>query len=658
MAADGQDAGPARAITADANSRQDDVRADRDRGSAFAEELDRDRKHREKAKTLKPLRRLWPFIARYPGLIVLFLIFLVIASAMTLALPAAFRVLVDCGFEGATASKTCDLMGGTSSDTLSIYFLAGMAVALVSGLASALRYFFITKLGERVVADIRTAVFDRIVTLSPTFFADMRTGEVLSRLTTDTTLIQTVVTSSFSVAVRTLATTVGALILMVLVSWKLSLLVLGIGPLILGPILMFGRRVQRLSRSGQDSLADSSARASESLTAIETVQAFTREPQERERFAEAVEQTFSVAMARVRVRTVMTAILFSMVLSALIGVLWFGAIQVQAGALTPGAMTQFVMYSFIAVSGVGFLTETYAEIMRAAGATERLMELMAALPDIRSPDQPAKLPDPVAGTVRFEGVSFAYPSRPQTRVLDDVRLAIAPGETVALVGPSGAGKSTIFQLLLRFYDPAAGRILLDGVDLRAADLTELRSAFAIVQQNAPLFSGSVADNILYGRPGASRAEVEAAARAANADQFIQKLPDGYDTQLGESARQLSGGQRQRLAIARAILCDAPILLLDEATSNLDTESERLVHEAFERIASGRTTLVIAHRLSTVRSADRILVFDEGRLVDEGTHESLLNKGGLYTRLADRQLLDATPGSISAAQQHLDALPVT
>lgn len=610
------------------------AQASQDRGSSFASELERDRAHREKARSAKPLRRLIPFVLRYPGLLTGFVIFLVAASTLTLLLPAAFRLVVDCGFGGAASADVCTRF--VLGDQLAGYFGAGIIVALLLGLASALRYYFISRLGERVVADLRRAVYDHLLELSPGYYANVRTGEVLSRLTTDTTLIQTVVGSSVSVALRTIATTFGALVLMIVVSWKLALMVLAVGPIILGPIMLFGRRVQRLSRTSQDKLADASARASESLRAVETVQAFTREREEKTNFAEAVEATFDVAVRRIRVRSYMTGAIFSFVLAGLIAVLWFGAVQVQSGAITPGAMTQFVMYAFVAVSGVGIMTETYAEVMRAAGATERLMELLAAQSEIEAPAQPAALPDPIHGAVAFSNVEFSYPARPDAMALRDVSITVEPGQTVALVGPSGAGKSTMFQLILRFYDPQSGTLMLDGVDIRSLDPADLRSAIAVVQQNAPLFSGTAAENIRFGKPSASDDEVRAAARAANAHAFIEALPEGYDTQLGEDAATLSGGQRQRIAIARAILRDAPILLLDEATSALDSESERAIQDAFETVSEGRTTIVIAHRLATVLKADVIAVMEEGRIIDQGTHNELLKRGGLYARLAELQ----------------------
>ncbi len=619
------------------NSSISDTRSGRtsaDRGSTFASELEHDRAHREKARSAKPLRRLVPFVLNYPGLLTAFIIFLALASSLTLLLPAAFRLVVDCGFSGASGSDICTRFA--VGDQLAGYFGAGIIVALLLGVAGSLRYYFISRLGERVVADLRRAVYDHLLSLSPGYYATVRTGEVLSRLTTDTMLIQTVVGSSVSVALRTVVTTVGALALMLVVSWKLAIMVLAVGPLILGPIFLFGQRVQRLSRSSQDCLAEASARASESLRAVETVQAFTREQEEKSNFARAVEATFDVALRRIRVRSFMTGIIFSFVLAGLIAVLWFGAVQVQGGAITPGAMTQFVMYAFVAVSGVGIMTETYAEIMRAAGATERLMELLSAQSDIKAPEHPTALMSPVRGAVKFDDIHFYYPARPGVAALRNVSLDINPGQRVALVGPSGAGKSTIFQLLLRFYDPKTGVITLDGVDIKAVDPADLRDAISVVQQNAPLFSGSAADNIRFGKPSASDDEVNAAARAANAHDFISALPEGYGTQLGEDAATLSGGQRQRIAIARAILRDAPILLLDEATSALDSESERAIQQAFETVSAGRTTIVIAHRLATVLKADVIAVMDEGRIIDHGTHSELLKRGGLYARLADLQ----------------------
>ncbi len=584
--------------------------------------------------------RLVPFIFAYPGLLAGFGFFLVMASVLTLVLPLAFRLVVDCGFGGSAASPACSVL--SQGTDLSVYFIGGIAVAALLGLSSAMRFYFIGRLGERVVADLRQAVYARLLELSPRFYAVTSTGEVVSRLTTDTTLIQTVVGSSVSIAIRTVATTLGALLLMILVSWKLAFMVLALGPVIIAPIGLFGRRVQRLSRSSQDHLAAASARASESLRAIETVQMFTRERQEYQRFKEAIEATFKASLRRISVRAAMTAVIFTVILSGLISVLWFGALQVKSGAMTPGAMTQFVMYAFVAVSGVGMLTETYAEIMRAAGATERLMEILASRPDIHAPAAGGQLPRPVAGRLLFEGVSFSYPTRPTVQAVRDISFGVTPGETVALVGPSGAGKSTLFQLITRLYDPDQGRLLLDGTDLRSLQPADLRHQLAVVQQNAPLFSGTVAENIRFGRADASDSDIQAAAKAAYAHAFIMALDQGYESQLGEGGANLSGGQRQRIAIARAILRDAPILLLDEATSALDSESELAISEAFAALSKNRTTLVIAHRLSTVRDADRIVVMEAGQIVDQGTHRDLLARGGLYARYIELQISRDTP----------------
>lgn len=616
----------------------------RTRGAAFSAEIDRDKAHRDKAKSIKPLARIWPFVAKYPLWLTAFIILLVLSVIASLTLPAILRVIIDCGFNPDAASNTsCARVAVGGPEDLSSYFKLGLIFAAVLAFVSALRYYFITILGQRVIADIRRAVYDNLMGLGPSYFERVRTGEVLSRLTTDTTLVETVLTGSVSFALRSIATTIGAIIVMFFVSWKLALMVLMIGPAIIVPAVFIGRRLQRLSRGGQDRLADASARASEALSNIQTVQSYTREDTEREAFGDTIEATFDVQRRRIKTQTVMTMLVFGVSMMGIVGVLWFGASAVVAGTISGGQILQFTVLAFMAVSGAGMLSETYTNLLRAAGASERLVEILNATPDIAIPDQPTDLPS-VKGALEFNAVDFIYPARPQDPVLRDVTLSIKAGETIALVGPSGAGKSTIFQLLLRFYEPQSGIISIDGVPIDALDPQQLRRQFAIVAQNTPLFSGSAMDNIRYGREGASEADAKLAAKAAYADEFIMALPEGYDTQLGEGAASLSGGQRQRLAIARAILRDAPILLLDEATSALDSESEQAVQRAFAEISKTRTTLVIAHRLATVLSADRIVVLDKGEIVDQGTHGELMKRGGLYARLADIQFDQKLPQS--------------
>ena len=620
----------------------DDVQdPSRSAGAAYAESVSKEKAGRGKAKSLRPLRALWPFVARYPGWLALFLLFLILSAAATLILPGILRVITDCGFGDGT-TEFCQIIaaspvGEMSGNGLSGFFKIALGFAVIFSIVGALRFYFITTLGQRVIADIRRAVYDRLMGLSPAYFEKVRSGEILSRLTTDTTLIETVVTGSVSFALRAIVTVIGSIILMFVVSWKLALMVLAIGPFIVLPIIIIGRYIQRLSRKGQDKLAEASSRAGEAISSVQTVQAFTREEMERTRFGESIEATFSVQKRRIGIQTVLTALLFAIGLGGMTAVLWAGAQMVDDGALTGGQIAAFLAYAFFTVSSASALTETWTNMLRAAGASERLVEILQAETEITAPENPVALSQS-EGAIGFENVTFSYPSRPEQQALKSVEFKIAPGETVALVGPSGAGKSTVFQLLLRFYDTQFGIITLDDIPITKLDPQTLRSQFAVVQQNTPLFSGSAMENIRYGSPEASDEDVITAAKAAYAHDFLTALPQSYETDLGERATTLSGGQRQRIAIARAILRNAPILLLDEATSALDAESERAVQNAFTRMSEGRTTLVIAHRLATVKEADRILVFDEGALVAPGTHDQLMAERGVYARLAALQFM--------------------
>lgn len=579
---------------------------------------------RPKSRSLKPLRALLPFLANYRGTIVLALVALLVAAGAMLALPIALRFLIDEG------------LASQSTETIDKYFLAFLGAAGIFGTFAALRFYLVTWLGERVIADLRAAVYNRVIRMDPSFFEITRTGEVLSRLTADTTLVQSIAGVNLSIILRSSISLAGSLVMLAVTSLKLAGLIVLLIPLVVTPLIVLGRRVRTLSRTSQDRIADTSGLAGETLNAIETVQAFTLEDSNAQRFSIAVEDSFRAAVRRTKVRSILTAVAGMLIFGTITFVLWVGAHSVVKGEITGGQLGQFLLYAVYAAVAAASLSEMWGELQRAAGAMERLVELRNAAPSIVAPENPVPMPEPGRGEVRFENVCFAYPSRPATNALDDFDLALASGETVAFVGPSGAGKSTSFQLLLRFYDPDTGRILIDGIDISKADPEAVRSRIGLVPQETVLFAASARENIRYGRPDATDEEVESAARAAAADAFIRELPQGYDTFLGERGTRLSGGQRQRLAIARAILRDPPILLLDEATSALDAESERLVQEAMERLMLGRTTIVIAHRLATVIEADRIVVMDKGRIVASGRHAELLQNNPLYARLAALQ----------------------
>ncbi|MDI3490945.1 MAG: ATP-binding cassette, subfamily bacterial [Thauera sp.] len=574
-----------------------------------------------------------PFLRPYRARIALAFVLLCLASATILVVPLAFRDLLDSGF-GSGVKAGGGLFGTASLDG---QFLGLFALAALWALTVAARYYTVSWVGERVTADLRSAVYARVLGQSPQFFETLQTGEVLSRLTGDTTLIQTVVGSSVSMGLRSLFQFVGGMVMLAVTSVQLFGLIFGLMALLTLPIVAIGRRVRRLSRESQDRIADASALAGEILNAMPTVQAFTQERNEARRFAERSETSFRTAVRRTRVRALLTALVIGAVMGTIIFVLWIGAQQVQAGTLSVGELGAFVLYAALVAGGAGTLAEVWGDVMRAGGATERLLELLHAEPAIREAAAPQPPRRAAQVGIAFEHVTFSYPARPAVRALDDVCLEIAPGERVALVGPSGAGKTTLFQLLLRYYEVSDGHIRLNGQDIRALALHELRGDIAIVPQDPVIFSASALENIRYGRPDARDDEVVAAARAAAADEFIARLPEGYATFLGERGTRLSGGQRQRIAIARAILKGAHVLLLDEATSALDAESEILVQQGLAAAMQGRTTLIIAHRLATVQQVDRIVVMEEGRIVETGTPADLRLRGGLYSRLADLQL---------------------
>jgi len=573
---------------------------------------------------VRPLLALVPYVMRYRGQVAAAMVALLVAAGATLAVPLAVRRMIDFGF-------SAERIG-----LIDQYFAVMIAVAGVLAAASALRYYLVTIIGERVVADLRAAVFAHLTELSPAFFDTARTGELTSRLTADTTQIKSAVGSSVSVALRNIVLFIGSSVMMVVTSPRLSFFVILAIPVIVLPLVAFGRLVRRRSRTAQDTLADASAYAAALIGAIRTLQAFTDEKLAQSRFAGAVERAFEAARQSTRARAILTAIIIFLVFGSVVVILWVGAQDVLAGRTTPGTLGQFILYAVFAASGLGQLSEVWGELSQASGAAERLTELLAIEPEIKAPPHPVALPSPARGEVAFEAVRFAYPTRPDVFVLDGVSFHVSPGEKVAIVGPSGAGKSTVFHLLLRFYDPQAGTVAFDGVRVRDADPRELRRRIALVPQDVAIFGASIAENIRFGEPNATDAGIVRAAQLAAAAEFIERLPQRYDTPIGERGVTLSGGQRQRIAIARAILREAPLLLLDEATSSLDAESEQLVQAALERLMQGRTTLVIAHRLATVLSCDRILVLDQGRIVEQGTHAQLTAAGGLYARLAKLQ----------------------
>ncbi|SFS15465.1 ABC transporter transmembrane domain-containing protein [Yoonia litorea] len=571
------------------------------------------------------LRALWPFIKPYKANLFAAGFALVFTATVALTLPIAARLVVDTF--------------GLSSDQMSEYFNLMMVIAILLALGTAARYYLVTRLGERVVADIRKAVFNRMISMSPAFYERIMTGEVLSRITTDTTLILSVIGSSASIALRNILIFFGGVILMLTTSVKMSLMVLWPIPVVLFPILLLGRRVRSLSKENQDLIAESSGDASEQLLSAQTVQAFTHEELSRAKFDDVTEQSYRSARRRILTRAALTAIVIMMVFAAIVLFLQMGSEDVSQGEITEGGLVQFMIYTIMVGGAVAALSEVWGELQRAAGATERLVELLTAEDSVLDPANPQTLSPPVKGELSFEGLHFHYPSRPDISALDGIDLHITAGETVALVGPSGAGKTTIIQLVQRFYDPQGGAVKLDGVDLRDLERPAFRKHIALVPQDPVIFADTARENIRFGRPDATDAEVEEAAKAAAAHEFLIALPDGYDSYVGERGVMLSGGQKQRIAIARAILRDAPVLLLDEATSALDAESEYAVQRAVEDLAKTRTTLIVAHRLATVKKADRIIVLEHGKIVAQGTHDALVAQGGLYARLARLQFTE-------------------
>jgi ATP-binding cassette subfamily B protein len=585
--------------------------------------------NRPPGRSVKNLRMVWSFALRYPGRVAIAGLALLVAAAAATSIPLGFKLIIDKGF-GPGA--------GDSSD-IARWFEGLLAVVVIMAIATAVRYYFVSWLGERTVADIRLAVHRNLLRLSPGFFEENRPAEITSRITVDTTIIEQVVGTTVSVALRNAIMAVACVVILFVLAPKLAgLMLLGV-PIVMGPIIILARRVRQVSVSSQDRIAAVGAVNSEVLGAMKIVQAFNQQDRERSRFAEAVERVFATAKRRILLRSIMTAIAILLMFSAITFVIWQGAIDVAAGKMTGGTIAAFVLYGGLLAGSFGNLSEVYGDLLRAAGASERLSELLYAEPEIRAPANPAKLPEPARGELVFDDVTFHYPTRLETSALNGFSLAVAAHERLAVVGPSGAGKTTIFQLAERFYDPQDGRVLLDGVDLRDADPADVRRRIAMVPQETVMFAASARDNLRYGNWDATEDQLWQAARDANAEDFLRALPEALDTYMGEGGARLSGGQRQRIAIARALLRDAPLLLLDEATSALDAESERLVQDALDRLMEHRTTIVIAHRLATVRADDRIVVMDHGRIVEEGTHSSLTRRGGLYARLASLQFED-------------------
>jgi len=576
------------------------------------------------SRNIGNLKLIWHFAARYPGRIAAALAAMLVAAGATLGIPYSFKLIIDKGF------------AATGGADISRWFEYLLVLVAFMALATAFRFYFVSWLGERVVADIRIAVQANLMRLSPSYFEENRPSEIASRMTADTTVIEQLVGTTISVASRNIVMGIGCVVILFSLSWKLTgMLLIGI-PLIISPVIILGRRLRAVSRSSQDRIADVGAMVNEVLAAMKIVQAFGQEKREAKRFEAATEDVFATAKRRITLRAIMTAAIIGLVFTAITMIVWRGALDVAAGTMSGGTIAAFVLYGGLMAGAFGSLAEVYGDLLRGSGAASRLAELLREEPGIAAPANPAELPEPAQGRVEFADVTFRYPTRPEVSALQHFSLTIDPGETVAVVGPSGAGKSTLFQLIQRFYDPASGQVRIDGVSLPEADPAAIRARIAMVPQETVIFAASARDNLRYGHWDASDAALWAAADAANASEFLKKLSDGLDTFMGEGGARLSGGQRQRLAIARAILRDAPILLLDEATSALDAESERLVQDALDRLMADRTTVVIAHRLATVRAADRIVVMDEGRIVEQGSHDALTRAGGLYARLARLQ----------------------